>query len=338
MMKRKVLFLDESGGSWPWYRQLRHDGDTWGQSSYSFSCDFKFSYDWLVVFSAWPELELTTSIPRSRRIFVAGEPKSFHRYQSRFLEQFGTILTTQSGTNHPGAVYGQPGINWFAGVLFQNGPDKFKSLLKFKDFENGNPPKTKLCSVICSTNAVTKGHRKRIEFVNLLREKFSDQIDFYGRGIRTIQDKDIALANYRYHIALENSVHDDYWTEKLSDSFLRGCFPIYSGCPNLSDYFPRESYLQIDIQNPGIAMETIANILKGHNDKKYASALAEAKRRVLYEYNIFPTLENIFIKIESTGLNYEPNLSNPVRLYSDHETKNFRLGRRLKRWIHNYLI
>jgi hypothetical protein len=333
MAKRKVLFVDESGGAWPWQRQLRGSTDTWGQSAYTFAVDCTGGHDWLVVYSAWPQVELKTTVPRSRRIFVAGEPESFHRYQERFLEQFGTVLTTQRGTRHPGAIHGQPGINWFAGVQFQDGPERFKSLLNFSDFEARNPAKTKLCSVVCSTNAVTRGHRQRIKFVDLLREEFGDQIDFYGRGVRTMPDKDLALADYRFHIALENSVHENYWTEKLADPFLRGCFPIYSGCPNLDDYFPPDSYVRIDINKPRQALETIAAVLRGQADQQHADALAEAKRRVMYEYNIFPTLEGIYARLESVRADSEPSLAAPVRLYSDHEAKDFKLSRRLRRWV-----
>jgi len=333
MTKRKVLFVDESGGAWPWQRQLRGSADTWGKSSYTFKVDCTGGYDWLVVYSAWPHVELMTTVPRSRRVFVAGEPGSFHRYQERFLAQFGTVLTTQRATRHAGAIQGQPGINWFAGVQFQEGPARFKSLLSFSDFEAGNPPKTKLCSVVCSTNAVTKGHRQRIKFVDLLRAEFDDQIDFFGRGVRTMPDKDVALADYRFHIALENSVHDNYWTEKLADPFLRGCFPIYSGCPNLDDYFPSDSYVRIDINRPRQALATIASVLQGQADVEHAKALAEAKRRVLYDYNIFPTLEGIYARLESASIDMEPDLVVPVRLYSDHEAKDFKLTRRLRRWL-----
>lgn len=334
MAKRKVLFVDESGGAWPWRRQLRMSADTWEQSSYEFSMDCTGGHDWLVVYSAWPEVELKTTVPRSRRIFVAGEPESFHRYQARFLDQFGTVLTTQRGaTRHPGSIYSQPAINWFAGVQFQEGPERFKSLLSFADFEAGNPVKTKLCSVVCSTNAVTKEHRQRIWFVDLLRQEFGDQIDFYGRGVRTMPDKDVALAEYRFHIALENSVHKDYWTEKLADPFLRGCFPIYSGCSNLDDYFPSDSYVRIDIGKPRQALDTIATVLQGDADRRYARALQEAKRKVMYEYNIFPTLEKIYSRLESGVESPAGCLAEPERLFSDHEAKNFKLSRRLRRWV-----
>lgn len=334
MKKRKVLFVDESAGAWPWRRQLPEGGDVWGDSTYTFSMDCTGGYDWLVVYSAWPAEPLLTSVPHSRRIFVAGEPESFHRYQERFLAQFGTVITTQRGTRHPGAIYRQPGINWFAGVRFQNGPQRFQSTLDFSDFVAGDPLKTKLCSVVCSSNAVTRGHRQRIEFVERLRQTLGDQIDYFGRGTRTMADKDEALAPYRYHIALENSVHADYWTEKLADPLLRGCFPIYSGCPNLADYFPAGSYARIDLKQPQQAIATIQEILSGDLDRSSLAQRQEAKRRILYEYNIFAELEKLYPRLEQPEASFEaPAPLSPARLYSDHETKDFKFSRRLRRWF-----
>lgn len=337
MKKRKVLFVDESGGAWPWRRQLPGENDVWGDSAYTFSIDCTGGYDWLVVYSAWPDVELLTSVPRNRRIFVAGEPESFHRYQDRFLRQFGTVITTQRGIRHPGAIFMQPGINWFAGVRFQGGEERFRSMLDFSDFEAGDPAKTKLCSVVCSNNAVTRGHRQRIEFVELLKQEFGDQIDFFGRGFRTMDDKDEALAPYRFHIALENSVHRDYWTEKLADPFLRGCFPIYSGCPNLDDYFPSESYVRIDLDDPQHAMTTIKRVLNAALDRSSIKDRQEAKRRVLYDYNIFAELEKLYPQLtQRQVLDTDSSEVLPVRLYSDHEAKNFKLSRRLRRWVRKW--
>lgn len=334
MGKREVLFVDGEGGAWPWRRQMREPGDAWGTTHYTFAVDSKSKPDWLVVFSAWPEVPLQTSVPKHRRIFVAGEPESFHRYQPRFLEQFGTVITTQRGTWHPGAIYEQPGINWFAGVRFQDGPQRMVPVLSFADFEAGNPVKTKLCSVVCSTNATTRGHRKRIDFVDLLQREFGDQIDFYGRGRRDVADKDEALADYRFHIALENSEQRDYWTEKLADPFLRGCYPIYSGCPNLSSYFPEGSYARIDLAKPSKALAVVATVLESDRDQRYASELAEAKRLVLFEHNIFAMLEALYPKLEAREPQPAGSLDpGQVRLYSDHESKDFKLSRRMRRWV-----
>lgn len=314
------------------------EADSWGQSDYSFDTHCTESYDWLVVYSAWPDVPLITSVPLSRRIFVAGEPASFHRYQARFLEQFGTVITTQEQTRHSGVIFMQPGINWFAGVKFTSGAERFSAGLDFAALEGENPTKTKLCSVICSNNAVTSGHRRRIEFVEKLKAKFGERIDYFGRGYRDMADKDEALADYRFHIALENSIHRNYWTEKLADPFLRGCFPIYSGCPNVADYFPEGSYASINIAKPEQAIKVVSEILQSDIDKQSFNFRQEAKRRVLNDYNIFSELEKIYINLESRE-KVESHQAPTIQesLYSDHQSKDFKISRRIRRWVREHL-
>jgi len=80
-----------------------------------------------------------------------------------------------------------------------------------------------------------------------VKDYFGERIDIFGRGINEIEDKWDALDRYKYHIALENSVVEDYWTEKLSDAYLAGCYPIYYGCPNIEKYFDISSLARINI-------------------------------------------------------------------------------------------
>jgi hypothetical protein len=177
---------------------------------------------------------------------------------------------------------------------------------------------------------VTKGHRERLAFVNHLKRAFGDQIDYYGRGSRLMPDKDEALADYQFHIALENSRHPDYWTEKLADPFLRGCYPIYSGCTNVFDYFPQQSLTRIDITKPEEAIAIIRKTLHLPLTPDVLDTMAVAKKQILYEYNIFSVLERMFterLRQQSLGLQSIA----PECLYSDHEIKNQKFSRRLKR-------
>lgn len=331
-INRVVHFVDESGGLWPWQRQLQNTHSVWGNTKYYFDMESHPDADWLVVFSAWPQMDFLTTIPRERRIFVAGEPESFHVYQPNFLNQFGTVLTTQRNCKHPNTIRSQVGINWFAGVQFQSGAERFHAVLAFADLAGAAPVKTKLCSVVCSDQTVTKGHRERLAFVNHLKQVFGDQIDYYGRGSRPMPDKDEALADYQFHIALENSRHPDYWTEKLADPILRGCYPIYSGCTNVRDYFPQQSLTSIDISRPDEAVAIIRKTLQQSLTLEIREAMALSKRRILFEYNIFPVLEKMFTGV---GLPQSPgaHFQTPEKLFSDHEIKNQKFTRRLKRFV-----
>jgi hypothetical protein len=327
---RVVHFVDESGGAWPWQRQLQNANFSWGNTKYYFDMDHHLDADWLVVFSAWPQMDFLTTIPVERRIFVAGEPESFHIYQPKFLDQFGTVLTTQGKGKHPNTIRSQVGINWFAGVRFQTGAERFKAMLVFEDFELPSPIKTKLCSVVCSDQTVTKGHRERLAFVNHLKRAFGDQIDYYGRGSRPMPDKDEALASYQFHIALENSRYPNYWTEKLADPLLRGCYPIYSGCPNVLDYFPAQSLTLIDTSRPEESIAIIRNTLQMVFTPKISDAMEISKKRIMFEYNIFPVLEKLFMGSLLPQMQGR-HLQAPERIFSDHDIKNQKFSRRLNR-------
>ena len=75
--------------------------------------------------------------------------------------------------------------------------------------------------IILSDKDFSEGHKKRIEFVNkIISLPISEYIDVYGHGFKPIPDKWDAIAPYKYHLVLENSVQKDYWSEKLADSFL----------------------------------------------------------------------------------------------------------------------
>jgi hypothetical protein len=336
---RRVQFIDTAGKAWPWDRQIPSHDRVWGDTQYMFEDVQGERPDWLVVYDGWPAgSEFLTAVPVQRRILVCAEPQSFHRYQTRYLQQFGHVITSQSKVKHPGVIRSQVGINWFAGVRFNGTAGPHTAVLRFQDFAAGNPVKTKLCSVVCSTKAVTAGHRARLAFVRQLQAELGDQIDVYGRGFREIADKDEALADYRFHIALENSVHPDYWTEKLADAYLRGCFPIYVGCPNLNAYFPDSSYSRIDIGNPQRAIARIKEILAGNMDRRHAAELAEAKRRVLWEHNVFALLERVYGQLElpPSRVTSAPLECNSP-LLSDHQTKDFKPSRRIKRLLGNLL-
>ena len=51
-------------------------------------------------------------------------------------------------------------------------------------------------------------------------DHFKDKIDFFGFGIKDLKNKKDAIDPYLFSIAIENSKHDNYWTEKIADVFL----------------------------------------------------------------------------------------------------------------------
>lgn len=104
--------------------------------------------------------------------------------------------------------------------------------------------KNKNISMIASDKTLCNGHVFRHE----IRKFVQNKVDVYGRGINTINDKLEGLKNYRYSIAMENSKHDYYFTEKIIDCFLTGTIPIYWGCPGIGKFFNLDGLITFNSQ------------------------------------------------------------------------------------------
>lgn len=64
---------------------------------------------------------------------------------------------------------------------------------------------------------------------------------------RVDDDKIKTFASYKFSIAFENSKYPGYVSEKIFDSFLAGCIPVYLGAPDITDYVPADCF--IDMRN-----------------------------------------------------------------------------------------
>jgi hypothetical protein len=224
-----------------------------------------------------------TSLARNRTIFYAGEPDVIHPYSTRFLNQFGTVVTTSqkplATRKDQGAVYSMP----FVGINFAD----FDNPLPLTYFEDlPCPKKDDRISIVTSTKAHTDYHRARLKFISYLCEKIPDQIVLYGRGHKSVDDKKDALLDHKYHIALENGGGPDVWTEKLTDPMLCYAHPFYYGCTNVESYFPSGSFTHINITDPDAA---ISKMMRAREQKTWENNrvdLDEGRRRAIHDYNL----------------------------------------------------
>jgi hypothetical protein len=285
----------------PLARQTPGGSGIWGEHQFLINCPEE-ECDWWVLYEA-PQRVETARCPPANVIFIGMEPPSLRWYPPRFLHQFATVVTCHPNIRHPDARLTHIAVPWHVGGF--SGPAGRP--MTYDDFQAGTPPKTKCLSVVSSNMTLTRGHRLRLRFVQELQRRLKDKVDIFGRGIRDIKDKWEAIAPYKYHIAIENSSVPHYWTEKLSDTYLGGAFPFYHGCPNIGDYFPRRSFIPIDIRDPDRAIRTIEAAIEDGTFEQSLPALAQAKERILNEYNLFPTLVRLIGERDATGrANGEP--------------------------------
>ena len=210
---------------------------------------------------------------------------------TNYLNQFAFIYTTYK-TNRS-SIKDLPFLPW---MINSNHGDSIYSpssrdinyFLGLKKIE-----KTKTLSVICSDKDFTEGHKKRLDFVYGLKEHFGDLIDWFGNGINPLDEKWNGISNYKYHISIENKNKDYLISEKLMDSFLGLSFPFYYGAPNTSDFFPKNSFQYIDINDLNKSIEIIEEGIDDNLYEKNMRALLEGKRLVCKDYNLFYRLSVI---------------------------------------------
>lgn len=248
--------------------------------------------DFWVVFVDVTDVERCRCDP-ANTLFVAVEPPSYWQYNEAFLSQFAEVWTTDPDTAHPNRSLTNPALPWYIGSRFRGKTsDDGHAFKTFEEIENEWPvAKSRPLSIISSNLQVTPEHVRRYDFVCGLKQHFGDRLDVFGRGFDPIEDKAQGILPYRYHIALENSGFPHYWTEKLADAYLGGAMPIYWGCPDIDAYFPDRSMVRIDIDDPAGAIATIEETLASDPYEDRLADISEARRRILYEHNLFARLE-----------------------------------------------
>lgn len=217
-------------------------------------------------------------------LFISGEPESLRRYRSRFTSQFGHVWTSHRSIRHSSLTIRNEAQHWHYGLnpssvhATQMGFDQLAALPR--------PEKKELISVICSSKASTADHRKRLEFVEQLKEHFGASLHVFGRGIRDMQDKAEAIYDYKYHIVLENDHSSCFMTEKISDAFLGWSYPIYFGGSEAYHRFPEGSFTAINIYEPRDAINVIENVLAADPYECNQGIVEKARNRVLFQNNI----------------------------------------------------
>ncbi len=292
----KVKITSPYGKS-PGLRQSPQNKGIWGNCQFFLNetpeeCDFWFVIDDVSFGSRQPTSLICSNPPIC---IILEFPSIRPDPHAKFLAQFDQVISFGRQLNHPHVREQLALFGWFIGIEFTPEGMWREGYKIYDDFidPQQKPSKNKLISVVSSNKVFTEGHRKRLEFIDILKEHFKDQIDVYGRGIRDFADKWDVIAPYQYHVALENCQCVNGTSEKLYDVFLGEAFPIYYGCPNVLDYFPQDALAIIDIEKPEAAIRIIEEVLANDTYSKSQAAIATAKDLVLNQYNYFPVLSKI---------------------------------------------
>ena len=284
----KVLLISGKGEKEKWILRQTPGGEGVSRcGKYKFYINEKIADPDFVVIRGKSLKEVTEfNVAPENVVLSTSEPYSVLAYPADYCRQFGMVCSCQENLKHKNVVYTPALIFWFVGAIFGKGG--VKSRISYDEFKAmGMPKKEKLISVVTSNKAFTQGHQDRIDFVEKLKAYYGDKLEVFGRGYNSFDDKWDVLAPYKYHIAIENSESKYYWTEKLSDCYLAGCFPIYYGCKNVNDYFPENAYCKIDIHDFEGSVKAIDRLLAEDTYEKRIEALEKSKELVLEDYNMF---------------------------------------------------
>ncbi|KAJ7987961.1 hypothetical protein DPEC_G00318680 [Dallia pectoralis] len=106
------------------------------------------------------------------------------------------------------------------------------------------PKKDKLvCWVVSHWNV----NHKRVPIFNELNKHV--KIDAFGRHFgKYVEDKAKIVSSCKFYLAFENSIHQDYITEKLYETIRAGSVPVVLGPPrnNYEASIPKDSFIHVD--------------------------------------------------------------------------------------------
>jgi hypothetical protein len=172
------------------------------------------------------------------------------------------------------------------------------------------PRNKKLCVVMSSKNFCW-GHNARLDFVRRYCQKYPDTLDIYGKGMQewcayygldshyrgsTVFGQDDSkhtwISRYSYSLSLENGLLDGFFTEKFNDVAMAFAKPIFWGAPNMTDYFPADSFVYLDITSD-TAPDDLHALIQQPISEKDVKAMSRARQLIMNTWNEWPTIKRI---------------------------------------------
>jgi len=224
---------------------------------------------------------ITTKVAPENVFHVHQEPgdRLYHGFM------FNKVVGKKCGHLPLADINSHPCLNWLV--------DKTYDQLAQMDTTYGtiSKDKGKLFSGVISGHNALEGHYLRLKVLEEIKEKF--KMELFGKGHNFIPDKWDALYPYQFSLAMENSSQPDYWTEKIMDCYLACTMPIYYGCSNIEKYFPKDSFIQLDVNNLTYSLDSLKEKLTTEFFYSNYDSILEARDLCLYKYATAAGLSNI---------------------------------------------
>lgn len=279
---RRAHFATEHGPIDVWFRQTPGQDGIFRHTAFGAEPSGDDS-EWLVICDE-PPTGMRSRIPVERRILFLGEPPSIKVYPPSYLNQFGVVVGPIALPGFRGCHIRQHGsLPWHYG---RTRPFTWRELAADKE-------KSRTISVICSNKTLNMQQALRIRFVEELKAHFGSQVAHFGNGFERVEEKADGLAPYRYTVALENNLDDGFWTEKLGDAYLAGCFPIYAGGKIPSQDFEPQARLDINLFKVDDSLRAIEKLVEFADFDSLRGSIREQRRRVMLQHNLFAVADRL---------------------------------------------
>lgn len=228
--------------------------------TYRFTLDDDYTHA-IIINKATPELKIS----KKNVVGIAHEPPEFLNLTpvENNDNNFINYVTKYVGTYYIGEKYNLP-----EEFIEGNGYIGHCSLPRIIINKN------KCMSIMISQKLFTGGHNYRHQLANIIIQN-KLPIDIYGYGCKLYEPNELLkgefkenehVENYLFHIAIENTQHPHYFTEKIKNPLLNGTNVLYLGCTNILNYFSNEG-IYLLTGNIEYDMNLIIDIL--NNFQKY---------------------------------------------------------------------
>lgn len=236
--------------------------------------------DYIVVLNHPLEDIRMTCLKEGKFLIVQEPPYPENNYFKLHFRFYDKIIAGFSG---PHIINTQASLPWHVNKNY----DELVALTEDKLIN-----KKDIVSWVTSNNNLFPAHQTRLNFVDFLKRN-GFPFDLFGRGFAPINDKFDAIFPYKYTIAAENYIGDNYFTEKILDAFLSWTMPIYYGSGNITNYFPAESMIQINLNNTEESLEKIKEAIANKLWDKNIEAIRYSRELVLKKYQLFPFVHEL---------------------------------------------
>jgi len=152
------------------------------------------------------------------------------------------------------------------------------------------PIKTKGCVCIMTSTACVDYQIDRLKYMDEFNTQYLGLVDMFGRhtnplgnGVDYWFGKEI-LEDYNYSLEFD-AYAENYFSERIADSLLMWCKPLYKGGTGLEKYIPAESFTYIGDKTP-------RELIESTNETIDLKAIEEARYRILNELQVWAKVYN----------------------------------------------